>query len=161
MLGVLEKYCPKCGYRIRVHEERYCHGCGIPIKKPKDTDLTTEDVKDIPYKEVSPIDTLKEEKKQFKSKNILSTVLYMFAGCGMIITLLLVMNQIIPPMYLPVVVLISLIGISFVDGFQPRDKKNIENQFVDKPILKLRHQQKHHLIHRGVYKRKMRKLVYK
>lgn len=160
MLGILEKYCPKCGYRIRVHDERFCHGCGLSIKKPKEDHLTEDDVKDISMLEQSPVDKIKQEKNKSNAKDTWLSVSYVIVGCSVIVTLLLVMAQIIVPMYLPIVIFSSLIGISLLDAFLPGKQKNRDDQFRYKPRIKT--QKRKFADRREIYTAKRtKKLVYK
>ena len=49
MVKKVEKYCPKCGYKINPDEDRFCVGCGKPIVREEEaTALSEADIKDIP-----------------------------------------------------------------------------------------------------------------
>jgi len=113
MLGILEQYCPKCGYRIRIHEEKFCHGCGIPIKQPEQVHLTDEDVKDIPIIEKTAMDEIKDENLHGHKKEFWLTGSYYLVAFSNILTIGLVEAGKMSALYLPIVLSSSLLMSAF------------------------------------------------
>lgn len=110
--------------------------------------------------EQSPVDKIKQVNNKSKAKDTWLSISYVIVGCGVIVTLLLVMAQIIVPMYLPIVIFGSLIGISLLDAFLPGNQKNREDQFRYKPKIKV--QKSKFADRREIYTAKRpKKLVYK
>lgn len=139
MLGIIEKYCPKCGYRIRIHEERFCHCCGQPIVKPEEAPLSEEDVKDIPLIEPSPVDKLKRNNNQTKNKDVWISGSYYFVVGSILLTLILVEVKMVNAVFLPLVLIISLLGTSLIGASQMRhDKTNNGRRFYKLMLLSLK-----------------------
>ncbi|MDH5684429.1 MAG: zinc ribbon domain-containing protein [candidate division WOR-3 bacterium] len=121
MIPKLEKYCPKCGFKINPQEDRFCLGCGEPIILPEEEPvLSDEDVKDIPIVEKSPIEVLKEKKAQPKIKDFWLSGSYYLVVIANGLTLILVAAKIVNPVFIPFVIIITLFGISLLGAFQMR-----------------------------------------
>ena len=120
MLGIIEKFCPRCGYRIRVSEEKYCHGCGIPVKQPRQAILSHEDVKDIPIVEKSPMDKIIEDNHDAHKKETWLSSSYYLVGFSNVITIGLVEAGFANAYYLPIVLSSSLLLSAFLGACQLR-----------------------------------------
>jgi len=120
MLGIIEKFCPKCGYRIRVNEEKYCHGCGIPVKQPKQIILSHEDVKDLPIIEKTPLDQMIEDNHDTNKKEAWLSGSYYLVGFSNVIAIGLVEAGFANPYYLPIVLSGSLLLTAFLGACQLR-----------------------------------------
>jgi hypothetical protein len=120
MLGVIEKFCPKCGYRIRVTEEKYCHGCGIPVKQPKQVVLSHEDVKDIPIIEKTKSAKIIEQNHEAHRKEFWLSGSYYLVGFSNVVTIGLVEAGFVNAYLLPIVLSGSLIVTAFLGACQLR-----------------------------------------
>ena len=118
--GYFEKFCPLCGYRIRVTEEKYCHGCGLPIKQPEQFTLTHDEVKNIPIIGKNPLDIIIEHNQDHYKKETWISGSYYLIGFSNVITIGLVEAGMANPYCLPIVLSSSLLITAFFGACQLR-----------------------------------------
>jgi hypothetical protein len=137
MIETLEKYCPKCGYKIDPQHERFCHCCGEPIiREEEQAPLSENDVKDIPIVGPSPVD---EVKKRGQSKDPWLSGSYYLVVIPIALTLFLVALKLVNPVFLPFVIIFTLFGISLFGAFQMRlDKTHKGISFLKLMFLSLK-----------------------
>jgi len=118
MVKKVEKYCPKCGYKINPDEDRFCVGCGKPIIwQEEPAPLSEADVKDIPIEDKPPLEVLKPKPK---NKGFWLIGSYYLAVVVNSLTLILVIMRIVNPEFLPLVITITLLAISLFGATQIR-----------------------------------------
>ena len=133
-------YCLKCGYRLEPREDKFCPNCGkAVVRKEVEFLLSDADTKDIPIIGKSPFEVVKEKNGTIKPKDYwLSGSYYLVAG-SLVLTLLLVITKIVDTLFLPLVIIITLFGISLFGAFQLQlDEKNKTVAFHKLMLLTLK-----------------------
>jgi hypothetical protein len=124
MGSILRRYCPKCGYQIDPNEDRFCLSCGERIIQPdEEPALSDKDFKDIPIIEKSPVEQLREKNGTVKRKDPWLSGSYYLVIIALLLTLFLSLTNIINSLFLPLVLIITLLGISLLGAFQMRFDK--------------------------------------
>ncbi len=127
MVNTLRKYCPKCGYLIDPKEDRFCLSCGERIIQPdEEPSLSDKDVKDIPIIEKSPVELLKEKNGSIKTKDPWLSGSYYIVIIALLLTIFLALTNIINSLFLPLILLITLFGISLLGAFQMKLDKTYQ-----------------------------------
>lgn len=138
MITALERYCPKCGYKVNLQEDNFCPGCGQMVPRQEEVILSEEDVKNIPIVEKSPAEEYKE-KNQCTDPTALwltgSYYLVLIANC---LTIILVAVKAINVFFLPLVLVITLFGIALFGAWNLKIEQNsCKKSFVKLMFLSL------------------------
>jgi hypothetical protein len=125
--GIIEKYCPACGYKIRVTQEKFCRGCGLPVEQPKQITLPHYDVEDIledtPTIELNPLNEIIEDYQDRYKKETWVSGSYYLVGFSNFVTIGLVEAGMANPFCLPIVLSSSLLMTSFLGACQLRHSR--------------------------------------
>jgi hypothetical protein len=127
-VGIIEKYCPVCGYLVIVSQEKFCRGCGLPVKQVIEINLPHYEVKDIPADipedfpeaELTPLNKIIEDNQDRYKKETWISGSYYLVGFSNFVTISLVEAGMANPFCLPIVLSSSLLMTSFLGACQLR-----------------------------------------